>query len=308
MQGDETTIRDEAALWAVRTGDTGFSDWEGFTSWLEADPAHAPAYDRAVAAVEDAAALLQPPAQPPEAANDRDWETGSAPARRRWAMPALAAALAGLTAIGAWQLQPSEEHFATAPGEMRTIALGDGSRIELAGGSRIAVEGRSARLEQGRALFLIRHDENAPFELVAGRDTLVDVGTTFDVSLGKDRLDVEVAEGAVIVNPATSKIRLGMGERATRMGARWKRGSVSAGAVGGWREGRLDFREASLAEIADQLGRASGINFTAALGSSQKTLSGSVNIAELGKNPEALGPILGVAIRHQGDDWIISAP
>lgn len=308
MQGDETKIRDEAALWAVRTSDAEFSDWSGFTLWLEADPAHAPAYDRAVTAAEDAAAQLEQSSQPPEAANDRDWDSGSAPASRRWAMPALAAALAGLTAIGAWQLQPSEEHFATAPGEMRTIALDDGSRIELAGGSRITVEDRSARLEQGRALFLIRHDETSPFVLVAGGDTLVDVGTTFDVALGKDRLDVEVAEGAVIVNPASSNIHLGVGQRATRKGARWQRGSISAGAVGGWREGRLDFREASLGEIADQLGRASGIKFTAAPGSLQKTLSGSVNIADLGKNPEALGPILGVAIRHEGDDWIISAP
>ena len=34
-------IREQALAWAVRTGDPEFADWEGFTCWLEENPAHA---------------------------------------------------------------------------------------------------------------------------------------------------------------------------------------------------------------------------------------------------------------------------
>ncbi|WP_430098150.1 FecR/PupR family sigma factor regulator [Novosphingobium resinovorum] len=40
-------IRDAALGWAVRAGDPAFADWEAFTLWLEADPAHARAYQPA---------------------------------------------------------------------------------------------------------------------------------------------------------------------------------------------------------------------------------------------------------------------
>ena len=36
----DARIEEQAAAWAVRTGDPAFEDWEGFTLWLERDPAH----------------------------------------------------------------------------------------------------------------------------------------------------------------------------------------------------------------------------------------------------------------------------
>ena len=145
MQPDDT-IREEATLWAVRTGDAEFADWEGFTAWLERDPAHAAAYDAAVVAVEDAAATLA--AARPLAANDPGEAPEPPASRRRWAIPALAAAVAGLLAVGTWQALGSTASYTTAPGETRLVALGDGSSVALSGGSRLVVEDtRSARLE-----------------------------------------------------------------------------------------------------------------------------------------------------------------
>lgn len=314
MQPDDT-IRDEAALWAVRTGDPAFADWDGFTAWLEQAPAHGAAYDAAVLAAEEAAALLAPASNSSNlaaalpAANDQDFALRPAPARRRWAMPALAAAVAGLVALGTWQALGTGTSHVTAPGETRLVALGDGSTIALAGGSRLVVEDqRSARLEAGRALFTIRHDAADPFVLEAGGDRLVDAGTVFDVALGRGRLDVEVAEGAVIVNPDTVAIRLDPGERATRRPGGWQVGAVEPDAVGEWREGRITFREASLADIADQLGRASGLAFAAAPGSGDERLSGSVTLDAARRDPASLGPLLGVTIRREGDRWVLASP
>ena len=54
MQHDDA-IRDEAAAWAVRTGDPAFADWDGFEAWLARSPENARAYDTVVAAVDEAA-------------------------------------------------------------------------------------------------------------------------------------------------------------------------------------------------------------------------------------------------------------
>jgi transmembrane sensor len=307
MQPDET-IRDEAALWAVRTGDPAFDDWDGFTLWLERDSAHARAYDAAVSGVEDALGALAP-APLPVTANDED-EGASSPAWRRWFGPALAASLAGLLALGVWQMQGGETLHATAAGETRTIALADGSSIALGGDSRLLLdedEPRFARLEQGQALLRIRHDDANPFRLVAGNDTLVDAGTIFDVRLGRDRLDVEVAEGAVIVNPQTRNLRLDPGERVTRLGGDYRTGAVATDAVGEWNAGRITFRGATLTRIAEDLTRATGVTFAAEPGSGNITLSGSVLTDPLRSDPATLGPLLGVTVQRQGETWVIAA-
>src|SRR5690606_14025128 len=156
----DDAVREQAAAWAVRTGDPGFDDWEGFTAWLERDADHSCAYDEVSAAVIDAAEAV--PAVPPALNDDEPgWWT-----RRRWLGGALTLALAGLVGIGVWQLDSGSYTVETAPGEVQLLALGDGGEIALAGGSRIVLDRddtRFASLEQGQALFIIEHDDSAPF-------------------------------------------------------------------------------------------------------------------------------------------------
>jgi ferric-dicitrate binding protein FerR (iron transport regulator) len=55
-----------------------------------------------------------------------------------------------------WRSRPDIRIEQTRPGEMRQIALNDGTRIELSGGSRLRYDRhdtRTATLEQGQALF-----------------------------------------------------------------------------------------------------------------------------------------------------------
>lgn len=307
MQPD-AQIRDEAAHWAVRTGDPAFDDWDGFTLWLERDPAHSAAYDAVMLAVEDAVEDQRVPATPPAPANDEDAVPLSA-WRRRWFTPALAACLAGLAVVGVWQGQGGPESHVTAPGEIRTIALGSGDSAVLAGGSRLSYDPdrpRAARLEAGQALFRIRHDEAQPFRLVAGKDVLVDAGTTFDVRLGKQRLDVEVAEGAVIVNPDSRDLWLDAGARLTRVADEYHVSAISPSEVGEWRAGRITFRDATLAQIADDLSRATGVSFAARTDDTAQ-LSGSVLAAPIARDPQALASLLGVAVEREGAVWVISA-
>ena len=302
-------IRDAALDWAMATRAPDFADWDGFTAWLEADPAHAQAYDAVQAALEEADPVLWAISAPeheaaPEPANDNPpgWLAG----RRAWLGGALAASLVAAVTSVLWYAPGGEQMFRTAPGETRLIALDDGSTVELAGGSTLALEGaRAARLEAGQALFTIRHDAADPFVLDAGATRLVDAGTVFDVRLSGPTLDVAVAEGAVIVDPEGKAIRLDPGERAVREGGRYRIAAVDGAAVGEWRRGRISFDGASLAEIAAELTRATGRRFAST--DTATRLSGSIALDAVRADPAALEPLLGVRITRSGDGWTIAA-
>lgn len=305
-------IRDEAALWAVRTGDPSFDEWALFTAWLEADAANAEAYDRAVVAADEAAALLSSahdrPDTAPEPANDDDAAPPIA-RNRRWIGTAIAASLAGLAAFGAWQFANDDRQFDTEAGETMRVALEDGSHIDLAGQSSLIVDGsdpRRAKLLEGQAIFTIRHDETHPFRLTAGNDTIVDAGTVFDVRLGDDQLDVEVAEGAVVINPEKRNLFIAAGNRVTRQGQNYAVAAIAPDQVGEWKMGRITFRDAGLAEIADRLTDATGIAFEPK-GTTRISVSGSVLVAPIAADPASLGPVLGLSVEQSADGWSLAA-
>lgn len=304
----DNQIREQAVAWAVRTGDPEFADWEGFTCWLEENPAHAEVYDEVAANAADAADEI---ALFPAGANDEE----PAPARvsRRWFGGAIAASLAAVLAVGVWQASDERYAVETAPGELRTVALAGGGQIALAGGTRLLLEEddpRFARLEQGQALFTIRHDEADPFRLEVGEDTLVDAGTVFDVRRTASEMTVAVAEGAVIFNPSRQNVNLEPGDILTSAAGsdEYSLGEVPLGQIGEWREGRITFENASLAEIASELSRVTGVAYRADPGGTAQPVSGSILVGPLREDPRALGPLLGVNVRPADDGWVIAAP
>ena len=46
VTGERMDIVDQAIAWHVRQGGMSAADWQAFIAWLEADPAHARAFDR----------------------------------------------------------------------------------------------------------------------------------------------------------------------------------------------------------------------------------------------------------------------
>src|SRR5690554_1015294 len=172
----DETIRDQAAAWAVRAGDPAFEDWDGFTAWLEADPAHARAYDEGMRAVTEAADAL--PALPVPRNDDQP----VARPRRSWLGGAIAGGLTLAAALGVWPMLPTPYVVETAPGEVRLVELEGVGQVELAGASRIVLDrddARFATLEEGPALSSIEHP---PFTVAVGEATLLAVGTVFDVT------------------------------------------------------------------------------------------------------------------------------
>ena len=299
------TIREQAAAWAVRTGDPGFEDWDRFTSWLEEDPAHSQAYDAIMPSVDEAAEAL-PPIVP--AANDDE------PRRqpRRWWAGAAAAAVFAATAVGVWQMRDGAYTIETQPGEVRLVALEGGGEIALGGDTRIVLdrdEPQIASLERGQALFTLRDDAAAPFTVTVGEDTLVDIGTVFDVRYEGERMAVAVAEGAVLFNPERQNVPIAPGQKLTSEAGStaYRISAVPAGEIGEWRHGRLTFQDTSLGEVAADLSRTTGTRFVVAPRAAGQTVSGSVRLEPIKADPRSVGPLLGVNVRYNGSAWEIGA-
>ena len=240
------------------------ADARQLEDWIGASPEHAAAFE-AVERLWDAAG---------EAAGSeglralRAEALAAAPdgrgAARRWAALAATVALV-VTAggVGLWGLRDrgaTPEVYRTAVGEQASVNLADGSRLQLNTASevKVAYSGRRRELQlvAGEAWFDVSKDPARPFVVTAGRHTVTAVGTSFDVRLEKAALRVAVVEGRVAVD-AVGEGRISdvaAGERIDVSG----RGAVlraSGPVAGDWRQGRIEFASATLAEAAAEMNR-----------------------------------------------------
>ena len=125
---------------------------------------------------------------------------------------------------------------------------------------------------------------------------------------GADRASCgSVGVSAVIVTDGRRASIPGDVLRSARGSAEYVRSSIAAAQVGEWTEGRLTFNDAGLDEVATELGRATGIAFRPAPGVTAR-LSGSIVVAPVREDPRLAGALLGIAVRRQGDAWVIGAP
>lgn len=311
-------VDEEALDWAMRMNDPA-ADWDAFMAWLEGDATRADRYDRMVAALHDAADAVAAVPQGAGAATGEDIAPpAEAPAHRdhgmrrhrAWIGGAIAAALIGAVGIGVWRELPQPYVIATRPGEQRTIALADGSSLVMAGGSSVQMDhhdDRVATVERGQILFRVRHDPARPFDVRAGTLALTDLGTVFDVSILGQRTRVAVAEGAVMVDPAGAALRLAPGEAVLSDGSTLRRQATDPGDVGAWRQGRLAFDDATLAEVAEDLSRQLGMRIAASAAIAPRTFHGTIELRGLKENPALLGALLGVRVRQDDSGWTLEA-
>lgn len=175
---------------------------------------------------------------------------------------AAALAMAG----GLIWLDPAyrNEDHASAPGQVQTIALADGSQVTLDGDSRIRVSwhlrSRRVELQAGQALFAVAPMSYRPFLTQAGATRIVVVGTRYNVSRLGDEVQVTVSEGRVAVHGRGDTLLLSPGEQVrVRAGELGTVTRVDAEASAAWVDGRLVFERTPLGEVLDALQRHTGI-------------------------------------------------
>ena len=310
-----------AALdWVIRQRDPAFEAWDASGDWLAQDPAHADVYHELAALDADMAALPAEPDAPVEADEPADAsETGNvvplAPrrmTRRVWLSGAIAASLVGMVSVSLLNRAPDSYRVETAMGETQQVTLADGSRISVNGGSSVLLshaDPRMATLERGQALFSVVHREDAPFRVAVGQSQLVDVGTVFDVTRVGDRTVVAVSEGAVVYNPGADNVRVDAGRR---LAVNDKTSdadlrAISPDAVGGWQGGQLVYDGVSLADVAAEVERTTGIKVRTTAGTSGLLFRGAL---QTGDDPERLvrdlAALSGTRATQDAGGWTLS--
>jgi transmembrane sensor len=197
--------------------------------------------------------------------------------------------------------------YSTGVGEQRTIRLADGSYVELNTRSKIRVhlsrDLRSVQLLEGEALFKVAHDTQRPFRVSTPSATIRAVGTQFDVYVAsrsdtrvavvEGRVEVEGdssnAGGGGLTEPlwavsapkrlkiAAAPLMLAAGEQAsvTGQGRIQRNAQPDVPTAVAWRNGRLLFNDAPLAEVVKEFSRYNDFRF-ALIGESlsQRKISG----------------------------------
>lgn len=308
MTDRQDNLREDAIGWAIRLNERDFDDWAGFAAWLEADPAHARAYDAIAAAAEHADEVLRLPpvriAPPAPEGRPARW-------RRQAGGGLVAAMLVGAVGWGMASFLPARSAIETRPGEARTVTIGTAT-IALNGGTRLMLDRHDphrATLERGEALFDVRHDEAHPFTVRVGDSEIRDIGTRFDVTRDGDAIRVAVAEGTVLYNPGREALRLDAGDALATTDSSPRLGitPVVTTDVGGWREHRLSYRQASLATVAADLSRGLGVTIVAAPDVAAQRFTGAIAYGgDKARFLADLGPLLDADVKHDHDRWLLT--
>ncbi|WP_037500823.1 FecR family protein [Sphingomonas jaspsi] len=303
MIPDQRPLREEALDWLVKTGDPAFDGWDAFTDWLERSPAHADAYHAAAGDLHDMDDLLAEAAPAVAPAT-----SPSAPRRYPAARWAVAASFAAMAAAGAFVFAPAftADHYATAAGETRTIALGDGDQLILNGDTSVELSGlgrRDVALEKGQLLLKIASKKHV--EVSAGDLQFVDIGTIFEVARDGRQTRLLVQQGSVMADPKGAKVTVKAGEMLEAAdGVRQLKAVASSTAdAGAWTTGQLTYVDASLEQVAADLHRSTGLALSTSDAMARRRFSGTLSIDQIRKDPASLGPLLGVRIERAGGEW-----
>jgi transmembrane sensor len=265
-------VQQAASDWFVRLqGDAALEDWTTFQAWLEADSAHAAAYDAVEALwveLDDApvngAALGDVGTSPSLADNVVPWRRRAERPTRRWLWTGVgaAAAAAAILAVLPQLTRPTFTDYSTQRGETQEVALADGSRLTLGSATAIRVHlGRSQRdvtLVDGEATFDVAHQPSRPFVVaVADREVRV-LGTEFNILSHDDRLAVTVRRGVVAVSGGDEpSVRLVKGQQFVRApdAPTALIRTTDPDAAFAWTSGKLVYRETPLSEVVSDLNR-----------------------------------------------------
>ena len=255
--------------------------------------------------------------------------------RARWRRAGMRAAAAVLVVAGAsvlWRAtrptdeQPTSARMAavttshrTAPGEIDTVRLADGSTVVLGPASTLSIgafgTNRRETTLEGQAYFDVVHDDARPFLVRTSLATLRDIGTSFTVLSDAERgTRVAVTSGVVDVvaagRGAGAPTVLHAGDRAevTEGRMRVERGTVTRDELS-WTRGILELRDAPLAVVVGELRRWYGVKLVV----TDSTLAGrrvtatfqDATADEVGR---VLAAMLATTVTRSGDTLRLGGP
>ena len=289
-------MRKEALKWRVLIDDDDLQPAEHIElqAWLQADPLHAQALDRAETLLSAFGKLDErviKPAYVKQSLLDRLRyvlaDLTEQPLSIRTGAP-LAAACTAMLAIGfvvLTQFTSAPSTDTSAPpvvtvyesglGEMETIYLADESVLMLGPATRVEVSYsdafRKVALDQGAVVFDVTRDPDRPFTVEAQAFSAKVLGTVFDVRNNGGVVRLSVSEGAVearhpfIINDMPTNLltrrELKAGEAVTATGTEGlsSKRTFRVETFAAWRDDRLRYNGATLNELVADANRYSRV-------------------------------------------------
>lgn len=223
-------------------------------------------------------------------------------ARPRWrlrALPLRAVAatllIAAVIGVAAYVYVGVPVRYVTANGERRIVTLADGSQLSLDADTEVTVRySRAMRqlvLDRGRARFEVFHDIARPFTVKADAETVLAVGTNFDVERLDEKVIVTLLQGQVVVRAGDSKaaphhgpspaaaaeqsVMLKAGERLiARSGAPFSVAPADISSAVSWERARFEFYDEPLSDAVARINRYARIPISVDPDAAQLRISG----------------------------------
>lgn len=151
----------------------------------------------------------------------------------------------------------------TPVGGQYQIKLNDGTNVWLNAGSKLKYpvhfDGGERKVQfEGEGYFEVSHDKSKPFKVVSAEQTVVVLGTRFNVNTYQDEPDVNTTllEGSVSVTNTRNVTRLlKPGQQASLRGSDIKISEVDVEQALAWHNGDFAFEGAALKTIMRQISR-----------------------------------------------------
>lgn len=288
----DEAIRQTAHHWRARisAGSMSKAERSAFELWHDSDPAHALAYDRAVT-IYSALGEINRGDYRREVFKRlfREhflyvYRQGIQRLRSK-AGATVAIVFAATSAVCAVFILPPllqkydhvsasatiVEVYTSKKNDVRTVELSDGSLLTLGAGTEIEIvfshRVRTARVLSGAVLFNVAKDKARPFSVKAGNLTATVLGTSFDVRNSGGIHRVAVAEGEVEISfplmvdgrtstlVAKTQLQAGQQVSASISEGLSKATAVELDDVAAWRDRRLIYKRASIAELVADANR-----------------------------------------------------
>ncbi|MBL4671255.1 MAG: FecR domain-containing protein [Arenicella sp.] len=338
----------EAIEWHERlSGDTSAKTEQAFDHWMATSEEHRQAYLEAELLADGLAQLAAQPKlvetltvsddvdQPPSL-NLISLVSTRQPVKWLLSAMAVAACVAMVTVLNlAWfgsQVEPSQvavvktfqTQYLSSAGELRKIALPDGSKLTLGPNSLINVSysesSRKIELVLGEVYFDVTKSNNRPFFVEAEQTSVKVVGTRFDVRRLAESTSVSVVEGIVQVfnGRDSARLRSNSALPTTVLAGQHVRSDgsndiVVQEALGeqdlvAWLDGRLVYRGAELRDVladANRYSKSRTIRLDdMALGEKKVTLS--VSVDSIDDLPLMLAELMSLDINQSSFETVLS--
>ncbi len=310
-------LRDDAVAWLVRvqSDQATAQDWSALTAWLEISEEHLAAFEQAELLAMELAECA------PDIAPALTLASPSViPFRRRATPPAwsaLAAAAAAIVAlVGGPTLWRSYEGaptvYETGPGQIRQVALADGTRIQMDAASKLTVRlgWRTRRVEmaQAQATFDVAKDPSKPFLIGVGDQQVRVVGTEFNIRHFDQSVQVTVRRGIVEVRqPAlgskpVARLVAGQALSHTEGALHSKQTATDPNGAFAWTQGRLVCDDETLGRIIADLNRRYPTPIRVSETIAKRRFSGVLALGDQDLVVQRLASYFSLSVHRTGDE------